>query len=214
VNDWQQTPELSSSQGRGGHLAPEAAADLKAPFPDAKPVRKNGQMVPGYWVRPDGTVWSQWEGINRGSGWEWHIAPTARKLKPYRATRSRMYLCVDLMRGGRKLKCYVHTLVAEAFIGARPARQQVCHNDGNSLNNAAGNLRYDTAAGNQADKIAHGTHQYGQRNPSAKLTDAQAEDIRRLRAGGVKLRDIAERFGVRESTVSRIANGVRRGHTC
>jgi hypothetical protein len=100
--------------------------------------------------------------------------------------------------------------VAEAFYGRCPPGHEVCHEDGDGHNNRLSNLRYGTKASNQADKRRHGTHQDGQRNHAAKLTDEQVSEIRILRTAKVKLKEIAERFGVRESTVSRIANGVRR----
>lgn len=52
----------------------------------------------------------------------------------------------------------VHVLIARTFHGPRPSGRHVCHNDGNSFNNHAGNLRYDTPEGNVADSIKHGTH--------------------------------------------------------
>lgn len=33
---------------------------------------------------------------------------------------------------------------------------EVCHNDGNPLNNHPDNLRYDTRSANQYDAISHG----------------------------------------------------------
>jgi DNA-binding Xre family transcriptional regulator len=47
-------------------------------------------------------------------------------------------------------------------------------------------------------------------NPSLKLSNRQVERLRRDRGKGVLLRKLAQKYGVRESTVSRIANGVRR----
>ena len=53
---------------------------------------------------------------------------------------------------------FVHVLVLEAFVSLRPDGLQACHFDGNPLNNALENLRWDTAASNRADAIRHGTH--------------------------------------------------------
>lgn len=55
----------------------------------------------------------------------------------------------------------VHVVVAEAFLGERPGHPRqihVCHNDGDKRNNRVDNLRYDTAAANTREAIAHGTH--------------------------------------------------------
>lgn len=51
-----------------------------------------------------------------------------------------------------------HTAVAEAFLGPRPEGMYVCHNDGNPLNNAISNLRYDTPSSNILDTVKHGTN--------------------------------------------------------
>lgn len=52
----------------------------------------------------------------------------------------------------------VHQLVARAFINAHPdPGLEVCHNNGNKVDNRAENLRWDTRKANHADKIVHGT---------------------------------------------------------
>src|SRR5699024_9822191 len=53
---------------------------------------------------------------------------------------------------------YVHSLVAESFIGARPEGMEVCHSDGNKTNNHVANLRFGTSSDNELDKVRHGTH--------------------------------------------------------
>lgn len=50
----------------------------------------------------------------------------------------------------------VHCLVAEAFLGPKPRGLEVCHNDGNCLNNRIENLRYDTRSENIKDRYRHG----------------------------------------------------------
>jgi hypothetical protein len=50
----------------------------------------------------------------------------------------------------------VSTLVARAFIGEPPVGTEVCHNDGNPLNNDVDNLRYDTHSNNALDITKHG----------------------------------------------------------
>lgn len=67
-------------------------------------------------------------------------------------------LMVSLRRDGRRHSKMVHRLVAEAFVSGRADGLEVCHNDGNALNNRADNLRWDTHSANELDKIKHGTH--------------------------------------------------------
>lgn len=64
-------------------------------------------------------------------------------------------------------------------------------------------LRWDTPKGNCADKIIHGTHNRGERNYAAKLTEGDVIRIRAL-SGRLHQRQIAEMFGVSRMTVSDI----------
>lgn len=70
----------------------------------------------------------------------------------------RGYRSVTLCVQGKPSTKYVHHLVAAAFLGPRPTGHDVCHGDGNMLNNATANLRYDTRNGNMRDALKHGTH--------------------------------------------------------
>lgn len=155
---------------------------------------KRCALAPSYLIYSNGQVWSE---------------KSSRFLKPSPSGK-RGYLAVSLRHEDTTLRAYVHTLVADAFIGPRPAGYDVCHNDGTVTNNAYYNLRYASRADNLSDREAHGTAQRGERNPAATLTDEEAAEIRRRRRSGENLRPLADYFGVRESTISRIANGVRR----
>ena len=114
------------------------------------------------------------------------------------------YLHVTLFAGSERKIRYVAHLVAAAFIGPRPHKYEVCHNDGDKTNNAASNLRYDTRTGNSADKVIHGTHNRGSRNGAAKLNESQAFAVfhdKRIQ------RVIAKNYGVSQITVSQIKTG-------
>lgn len=67
------------------------------------------------------------------------------------------YPTVSLFRDGTRHTRNVHNLVAEAFIGRRPASGiEIRHLDGDRLNCNLSNLRYGTPQENQADKREHG----------------------------------------------------------
>ena len=71
---------------------------------------------------------------------------------------SRGYLRAELWRNNRRKRHFVHRLVAVTFIGDDPGDGlDVCHNDGNHLNNQVSNLRWDTRSANMKDRIKHGT---------------------------------------------------------
>lgn len=118
---------------------------------------------------------------------------------------------VGLSKLGKVNTRLVSHLVAEAFIGPRPSGHEVAHCNGNSLDNSSSNLRYALPIENTHDKFHHGTLLRGERVGTAKLTEEQAREIINLR-GKERLIDLANRFGVRESAISRIQTGKRWRH--
>lgn len=67
------------------------------------------------------------------------------------------YLAVSLRKNGTHKTILVQYLVADAFLGPRPDGMQLCHNNGNHVDNRAENLRWDTRSGNMLDRQIHGT---------------------------------------------------------
>lgn len=124
---------------------------------------------PDYSVTADGRVYSS----KRQGRW----------LRP--ATDKRGYLRVSLQLDGRTYSRTVHALVAEAFLGARPPGAQVCHNDGNPANNVLANLRYDTPAGNAADRKLHGTEPNSNKTHCPQGHPYSEENTRRYRTGRI-----------------------------
>lgn len=100
---------------------------------------------------------------------------------------------------------YVHRLVAEAFLGPIPTGMWVCHNDGNPANNAADNLRYDTAKNNEADKRKHGTRK-PETSHFASLTELQVRAIRELNSK-FSQSELSKIFSVSQPTISRVLTG-------
>lgn len=97
----------------------------------------------------------------------------------------------------------VATLVASAFLGPRPEGMEICHSDGNRINNAITNLRYDTKSNNEKDKRAHGTDNAGEGNGRSHLTEA---DIRAIRAeaGKRKGAELAKKYNTTYKYISAI----------
>jgi hypothetical protein len=124
-----------------------------------------------------------------------------RLLRPKRCKGG--YLQVCLYRAG--VPCYRHIahIVAEAFIGLRPAGQQVCHCNGVKTDNRACNLRYDTIKGNVADKVVRGTLLRGENHYNAKASE---EVVRALRAQGKdrSWAQLAEQYGFSKGNVRSI----------
>lgn len=117
------------------------------------------------------------------------------------------YLKVTLGKKGVIKSHWVHILVARAFFGERPKDQEVCHRDGNSTNNAKANLRYGTRSSNQDDRVMHGTSNRGEQQGHSILTREKVEEIFRLRAEGVKQKDIAALVGCSRQGVYAVTSG-------
>lgn len=81
---------------------------------------------------------------------EGQIKGPRRILKPW---VSNGYLYVKIHGVTKK----VSTLVAQAFHPNDLEDLQVCHNNGDKLDNRASNLRWDTKSNNELDKRKHGT---------------------------------------------------------
>lgn len=123
------------------------------------------------------------------------------------------YKQVSIYRNGKQWQASVHRLVLLAFVGPPPeGAPWACHNNGDPADNRLENLRWDTPAGNHADKSAHGTWQGGENNPAAKLTEQDVLVIRELSAEGLGQRKIARMFGVAKPTVKRILSGKTWSH--
>lgn len=161
---------------------------------EARPTR-----FPGYEVDATGRVWSVLYHRDRGRH---EIAKSERNG----------YATVRLEVGegprGRRVRVFVHRLVAEAFLGECPSpRHQVRHLNGIRDDNRLENLAWGTAKENEADKVRHGRTTIGSRNPAAKLDEPRVAVIKRLLIDRVPVRDIAARFGVCQNLVRLIRRG-------
>lgn len=123
------------------------------------------------------------------------------------------YLCVFAYSGGKATmrKLWVHVAVLEAFVGACPEGMETRHLNGIPADNDLSNLAWGTPLENAADKRRHGTQPRGERSASAKLTEADVHEIRRLH-GTVSLRELGMRFGVSHTAIRRAATGAKWSH--
>jgi hypothetical protein len=102
-----------------------------------------------------------------------------------------------------------HHVVAEAFIGPRPDGLEVNHINGVRDDNRPENLEYVTHLANVHDAVAkrNSYSKPGERNPRAKLTWAQVNDIRARLASGERQCDLARAYQVDKTTMSSLARG-------
>lgn len=107
----------------------------------------------------------------------------------------------------------VHRLVLAAWIGPAPSPQhQAAHLNGERTDNRLENLIWATARENNDHKKRHGTHRCGEAIANAKLNAKTVEEIRRMRAGGAQLREIAKAFGISRVTAGAVAGSRRWKH--
>lgn len=112
----------------------------------------------------------------------WHRAGRVKKL----TVSAIGYPVVNM---GHNNVCYVHELVALAFLGPRPKGAEICHGDGDPTNNRPENLRYDSHSENERDKIRYG-------GKFKKLHAVDVKNIRQARDNGARAKDLAAQYGI------------------
>ena len=118
------------------------------------------------------------------------------------------YPRVDFCLDGVRIPIELHKAIALTFHGPRPPFMEVCHNDGKRRNVAASNLRYDTKDANEADKIAHGTTNRGERGGNCRLTRRQVRTI--IQSADVTSA-LADRYGISARHIRKIRSRDRWG---
>lgn len=158
-----------------------------------------------YEVSSLGRVKSVQRVITRSNGAKQTVRERIRKLM---AAKRGGYAVVTINKPGVKVLATVHRLVLEAFIGARPDGMECCHLDGDPMNSRLDNLRWGTPKSNGQDRIRHGTQTTCADHPCARMTRndvVQARDLRR--SGRWTVQQLADRFGVHNSTMSAALSG-------
>jgi transposase len=132
-----------------------------------------------------------------------------RSNRTGRTVRSRLnpdgYWIVTASVAGKLYTRKLHRLVCRAFNGPPNAlHREAAHLDGDRANPRADNLKWVSHRENQFHKRAHGTHQAGEKHPSAKLKDSDVTRILNMLAEGQGCHAIAAHFGVRHGTIESI----------
>ena len=149
--------------------------------------------------------------FNRG---EWKRIPRRRAENPGNKGYLRVSLWVPRER--RLAQVMAHNLVWTIFRGPIPLNLEVNHKDLKTSNNRPSNLELLTKAGNIQHSYANGrtrlwSHAVEWRPGRLTLTDARIQQIRRMRASGRRLRDVADRFHISISHVHRLCAPHQKG---
>lgn len=127
-----------------------------------------------------------------------------RVLTPCIAGRWKAYLGVRLWdwktQTGKTVN--VQNLVAEAFLGPRPAGMEINHKSGVKTDNSVANIEYVTKRANEDHAIANRLHPGGERHHASKLTEMQVREIRSLPHATERV--LAARYGVASTTIHSI----------
>lgn len=122
-------------------------------------------------------------------------------LKLYKHKRGG-YPAVCLCSHGSSRYVFVHILVLETFVCARPAGMEARHfPDNNPGNNRLTNLSWCTSKQNAADRKTHGTQVRGERCHASRFTK---EQIFEIRCSNETVEELATRFRVHVVSVRRI----------
>lgn len=107
----------------------------------------------------------------------------------------------------KRLRVRRHTIVAEAFHGARPAGMVVRHKNGVPGDDRAENLEWGTHGDNMRDMARHGVKPVGERHGMAKLTYEDVRDIIDAFKAGEGKASIAKRYGISKTHAGAICSG-------
>mgnify|MGYP000851313501 FL=1 len=130
-----------------------------------------------------------------------------RILRP--ATNRLGYLVVVLHRNGHIKHRYVHSLVAEAFIGPCPDGLEINHKNGRKADNCPSNLEYCSHSENFIHALSTGlaVPPRGSRHGCARLCEEDVIEIRRRVALGTTQAAIGREYGVAIQTINKIIRG-------
>ena len=117
------------------------------------------------------------------------------------------YLVTNLCINNVAKKYLIHRLVAMSFLPNWESDCEINHIDGNVYNNNINNLEMCTRKENFKHSIDNKLkNDSGQFSSNAKLSNIDAERIRKLNALGVMQKDLATVFNVHKQTINNIVN--------
>ena len=113
----------------------------------------------------------------------------------------------DIDGYGKKKQRTIHSLVAQAFIPNPLKKPEVNHDDGHKLNCHISNLYWATTAENQQHAVKNGLAKSGEKHYKAKIKDEKDIIYIRENPDNLTQEELAEMFGVDQTTISAIQLG-------
>lgn len=153
---------------------------------------------PGYYVSPQGKVYSRWDVNGKGT-----LTKRFHKKEPHLNKNGRLIIGLSQLGIGTT-KWLVSRLVAIIYIPNPLGLPYVCHKNNNPLVNRARNLYWGTQKMNMSQASMEGrlNPRKGSNHPSFKSTDLQRSYIPKMKKLGLNKNEIAEILGVGPQLVS------------
>lgn len=167
-----------------------------------------------YSVTEDGRVWSHEKQTKTPNGG--FRKDGGRWLTLSRVVKRTEHLRVYLHKDGKTVGMLVHRAVAIAYIPNPQNLPHINHKDCDPTNNQVNNLEW-------CDPVMNGKHafengltkpplQTGEKNSSAKLTEADVRQIRSLHKTGQTFSSIARIYNMNPSHIHAVATGKKWAH--
>jgi hypothetical protein len=163
--------------------------------------------IPGlnkrYAITREGKVWSYPKGGKYDKGHVGRWLPTYTSKYGYRV----VYLTPVRCKGPKHY--FVHRLLMRTYVPNPLGLPDVNHMNGIKSDNRLENLEWCTKSHNSRHAFALGLNKGtpGEANYFAKLSAQQVARIRRLLDKGLRQKDIGLKFGVTQTTISKIKTG-------
>jgi hypothetical protein len=120
---------------------------------------------------------------------------------------------------GKYKMALLHQVIAHTFIPKPNDKTELNHLDGNKKNNASNNLVWVTHKQNMSHAWETGLMENLRKcngkkicKGNAKLTQEQADEIRKQRANGVKVKDLCEQYNISYTPIYRLLKGETWNH--
>jgi hypothetical protein len=184
-----------TAPGLAGHWRSDMTEPSTEPAGESTPIDGMWRPIPGYvgyWVTRSGMIRGP-----RGA------------MRPMVSDDGYRYIFAT--RPGVPRKLFLHRAVLMAWVGLPAVGQVGRHLNDNPSDNWVGNLAWGTTQDNANDKIRNGRQPRGELSATAKLTEADVREIRRLH-GSMSLRALAAKFDVSHTAIRRAATGMKWGH--
>ncbi len=117
------------------------------------------------------------------------------------------YLRVTLTKRKKTKRHMAHRLMLTAFVGPPPEGHEANHIDGRKKNNKLENLEWVTRSENHLHACRVLGKRQGPKNGRAKLTTAQAIEIKKRLKAGDSLLCLARKFNISEAAIWQIRRG-------